>query len=570
MIKDWGADAIVQIGDNDYHDDPPAFMEMYESVFGKHIPIFSVVGNHDIAAWYKKKGYRKLFLDNLDRNRLTDSCYGEYGINMVCVWNGMVFVLSGVGTLGTEHARFLDAVLSYYEDVPWKFCVWHKNQNAYQTGDKTDEVGYEVYDICRQHGAIIATSHEHSYERTYIMSDFENKMISSVKPLLRVRPGRSFAFVSGLGGESIRPWYNGNNLNPWWAATAALDNGADYGALLCKFNKKGKNPNQAVCRFEDLDGDVWDHFTMSTDPHGLGPDEDDLQPAKATESTQATEAAKPTAKKQHHIEIPILSPADATTVNPATGHIVCSPHQMNFAVDGTNSADMWHILRFSTEGFLQKGDRIVAAHLQVMGAHAPEALHDVSTSAGPYAAQDLFMSALDDLRMTITSISDKRGRGFGLQSYCQTPAASLRQADIDAMATEGTVRSNRLSKWTRSKVDRIHRHDSVEWMQPKNASEWESGEVWVSPNLQSLVQARLDDIWSKAVAGMDDHEVRDTKLSLMLTGRTFLAPKVQSALEEASAALRSSDFERGVYGIHRELGSCVAPALVVVVERESA
>jgi hypothetical protein len=78
-------------------------------------------------------------------------------------------------------------------------------------------------DTCRKYGAIVATSHEHSYERTHLMASFENKTISSTKNELHIMPGHTFAFVSGLGGDSIRYWKEGNEKNPWWAAKAALD-----------------------------------------------------------------------------------------------------------------------------------------------------------------------------------------------------------------------------------------------------------------------------------------------------------------------------------------------------------
>ncbi len=47
------------------------------------------------------------------------------------------------------------------------------------TGGKADEVGWGIYDMCRQKGAIIATGHEHSYCRTYLMNNFEQQLIAS-------------------------------------------------------------------------------------------------------------------------------------------------------------------------------------------------------------------------------------------------------------------------------------------------------------------------------------------------------------------------------------------------------
>lgn len=50
----------------------------------------------------------------------------------------------------------MDAQLGASNDI-WKVCNWHKNQRGYQIGDKFNEVGYEVYDTCRRHGAIVST-----------------------------------------------------------------------------------------------------------------------------------------------------------------------------------------------------------------------------------------------------------------------------------------------------------------------------------------------------------------------------------------------------------------------------
>ena len=66
-------------------------------------------------------------------------------------------------------------------------------------------------------GAIIATGHEHSYSRTHLMDNFATQKFvkTPVGPLV-IRKGRTFAFVSGLGGASVRVQKRGD---AWWAAT---------------------------------------------------------------------------------------------------------------------------------------------------------------------------------------------------------------------------------------------------------------------------------------------------------------------------------------------------------------
>lgn len=47
--------------------------------------------------------------------------------------------------MGANHPEFIDSTMERYATVPWKICVWHKNQGKLQTGDKEDETGYAVY-----------------------------------------------------------------------------------------------------------------------------------------------------------------------------------------------------------------------------------------------------------------------------------------------------------------------------------------------------------------------------------------------------------------------------------------
>ena len=108
-----------------------------------------------------------------------------------------------------------------------------------QVGGKTDEVGWEVYDECRKGGAIVATGHEHSYSRTHLMDSFSTQSITSTSTTMKIGKGTTFAFVSGLGGKSIRTQIDELAAKPWWAAVYTSVQGANYGALFCSFNKVG-------------------------------------------------------------------------------------------------------------------------------------------------------------------------------------------------------------------------------------------------------------------------------------------------------------------------------------------
>ena len=194
LIKDERVDMVLHQGDFDYIDDPYSWDEQINETLGPDFPYFASIGNHDLLAW---PGYQQKLQDRLDR---IDGavCDGELGVKSACVYQGIFFILSGAGTLGSDHADFIRDQLAA-SDAIWKICSWHKNQRLMQVGGKPDEVGWGPYDECRLGGAIIATGHEHSYERTYSLDNFAGQSLASRAETLRIGPGRTFAFVSGRG-----------------------------------------------------------------------------------------------------------------------------------------------------------------------------------------------------------------------------------------------------------------------------------------------------------------------------------------------------------------------------------
>lgn len=136
MVSDFGADLLLIPGDFDYQDSPSSFIHQITDVLGKSFPVVAAPGNHDILMWFSEGGYRDLLLKHAARSGLKRHCFGDYGINSACLLGDVLIVQSGVGTLGTEHAQFIDKTFSRYWDVAWKICLWHKNQRNLQTGDK--------------------------------------------------------------------------------------------------------------------------------------------------------------------------------------------------------------------------------------------------------------------------------------------------------------------------------------------------------------------------------------------------------------------------------------------------
>jgi hypothetical protein len=275
LIANEGADAVLHQGDFDYGGNPTQWDNDISSVLGIDFPYFASVGNHDAGDFYGTGGYQEKLLARLARVESQApqdvSCTGDLGVNSACVYKGLFFVLSGVGTLGSGHVAYLDQALAADQSA-WRVCSWHKNQNAMQIGGKGNEVGWPAYETCRTRGAIIATAHEHSYSRTKTLVSMQNQTVDSTWPSptdLRLAPGATFAFVSGLGGQSIRdqerclPTTYPYGCKGEWASIYSSSQGARSGALFIEFGVDG-NPNKARGYFKNVNGVVIDTFEITS------------------------------------------------------------------------------------------------------------------------------------------------------------------------------------------------------------------------------------------------------------------------------------------------------------------
>jgi len=272
MVKAEGARMVLHLGDFDYRDDADAFDDQLTQVLGADFPVFAVIGNHDVKAWpaYRRKLQARM------RRVPGAACEGDLGVKAACSYKGLFFALSAVGIWPhgggpadavaeqPAHAAFLADALAR-SPARWKICAWHKNQHAMQVGLKPDETGWAVYEACRRAGAIIATAHEHSYSRSHPIAAFADPPeIASTDSTLRLARGRTFVFVSGLGGHSARPLHGGNvnrPVDPWWAAVHTRDHGATAGALFCTFAPGGRK-DLAECAFKTVAGAVVDRFRV--------------------------------------------------------------------------------------------------------------------------------------------------------------------------------------------------------------------------------------------------------------------------------------------------------------------
>ncbi len=269
LVAAEGADAVLHMGDFDYDDDPQAWDAQINATLGPNFPYFAVSGNHDENRFLGAGGYQEFLEARM--NRLGIGWTGDLGVMSWHRYGGISFVMTTPGVFGAGNGLHDLYIRDQFaaDDSIWRVSAWHKDMRLMQVGSKPDESGWGVYEQSRKAGAIIATGHEHSYSRTHQLSDIDDQVIASTSDTLmlaRDQPatgtdeGRSFVFVSGLGGESIR---NQDRDGPWWAAVYTSDQAATYGALFGVFNYLN-NPRRAYFYFKDIDGVIVDEFFVET------------------------------------------------------------------------------------------------------------------------------------------------------------------------------------------------------------------------------------------------------------------------------------------------------------------
>ncbi len=267
LIKDEGASMVIHSGDFGYEDNPDDWDQQINDVLGSNFPYFASIGNHDVKAWneYQKKLYERL-------DEIPDAnCTGDLGVKASCHYQGLFFILSGAGTMDSNHDVYIKDSLSKDSSV-WSICSWHKNMNKMQLGSKPDRTGWQVYEECKKGGAMIVTGHEHAYSRTKTLISIEEQIVDpdwSKSNNLKLSYGTSFVVVSGLGGHAIKnqdrclPPTFPYGCNGEWASIYTADQGASHGALFCLFNVEGQ-PNKASCYFKDINGNIPDKFIVTS------------------------------------------------------------------------------------------------------------------------------------------------------------------------------------------------------------------------------------------------------------------------------------------------------------------
>jgi len=260
LIANEGTDLLMIQGDLGYAENAANdWNKNLTSALGSDFPVLAVVGNHENFEWPKYKGYIQRRIDQNDNL----NCSGDTGVKAHCNFGNIDIVQVAQGVNEVEGVKPYDDYEEYIRssfsssEHQWRICSWHKTQRDMQAGRKVNSTGWEIYDACLDAGAMIGMAHAHTYSRTHLLSDFEQKTIVSTSSDMTLKPGQSFAFVSGLGGRDVIPQ---DHSGDWFASIYTASQGATHGALFCTFDV-----STADCYFKAIDGAIPDRFTLNLD-----------------------------------------------------------------------------------------------------------------------------------------------------------------------------------------------------------------------------------------------------------------------------------------------------------------
>lgn len=279
MVRDQNASILWHVGDFDYIQAPKCWSKQIfsrlanDSTGGATLVLnyFGAYGNHefDNGLW-PLRGYSQRLRDQLHPTAAACCCTGRVGARATCVWQNVVMLQIAAGVThcySRSVGPWIRSELARLSDYPWKFCLFHTPKTEMQLGwAGNPEIGWDVYQACREGGAIILNGHDHRYARTHLMSSFGPvQTIASTANELNVSAGQSFAVISGLGGYGIRKANPSLLTNPWWAASLNKgDPDAGFGALFIEIGSTNVSgdPRRASAFFRTTAGAVIDHFTI--------------------------------------------------------------------------------------------------------------------------------------------------------------------------------------------------------------------------------------------------------------------------------------------------------------------
>jgi predicted phosphodiesterase len=284
LVRSEAAQLLAIAGDFSYRTKAAAARVYFDNInrmLGERFPVLGADGNNDDWSQYQPFFQQRLESMGLNHTLISGD---EYGLR----FGGVQWAILGErGNATFVRTQFANA------DDAWRICMWHKNMQDMQTGGKRDEMDWATYRACQEAGAIIATGHEHAYARTLVLTDLGNRAAghgaTGTPDRVEIGPGRTFVFVSGLGGHSLRKYHCAQHDDDTWWATVYTRNyylnagttvaksctigsrvvkGYTYGALFITFNAGG-DPNKAEAYFKTINGETIETFSIVKNTHAI-------------------------------------------------------------------------------------------------------------------------------------------------------------------------------------------------------------------------------------------------------------------------------------------------------------
>ena len=262
LIKNENVELVIHQGDLGFEPaSPEEWDKMITENLGSDFVYLVSEGHHDQESWDDYQPYLK---ERIERNSNIE-CKGNLGVKSICNYKdiNVALIAPGEYTSDSDFDLYVEKELNKNESY-WKICSMHNELHAMEAERKPGKTGMEVFEACKNAGAIIATGHDHLYSRTGNIIEFissETQIADPESPelnKLKISKGSTFIFTSGLGGSPII-----NHNNDWPVNYSAKQN-ANYGGLFCTFNAGGQ-PNKAFCYFKDIDHKIIDEFTITSD-----------------------------------------------------------------------------------------------------------------------------------------------------------------------------------------------------------------------------------------------------------------------------------------------------------------
>jgi hypothetical protein len=254
LIKAEQADGVMIQGDLNYSilTLTPA-KDWFEVIDAEipNIPYFISKGNHDVD-W---GNYGSMLKTKFGTWGITSENNDPTTKNYSVVWKGLKMVFVDDTNSAGDRAAYAQNRLANDAHI-WKICSFHKNQRASNVGPKSDEMGWAIYENCRNAGAIVAQGHSHTYSRSKTLTNDTNQVVDTAcdQPFdLCVANGKNFFFDSSVGGEDTRSLDTNVSNKPYWGQVFT----GNFGALFIEFNVDG-DARKAKGYFKTVDNVIVD------------------------------------------------------------------------------------------------------------------------------------------------------------------------------------------------------------------------------------------------------------------------------------------------------------------------